>query len=219
MKQKFEYQEDRRYHFECCNNYHPNTLWALSPHQNLFMLATMALNFHLILFFQALRPSLGLEIGPPWPTAGRMQQGRPGNSTTGTLSEQQLCYFPPSKLCCPRREGFVLDEGLKDFWARFTDKSDEKFFRKFVKGFVAQWEGKVCPNWEMMVTARLEGEKDEGPRLADLPEELLPALSKFLFVGEDEAEEVCPSNPSSYAKITIDILNLQALKEKVLVVL
>ena len=90
VKQKFEYQEDRRYHFECCNNYHPNTLWALSPHQNLFMLATMALNFHLILFFQALRPSLGLEIGPPWPTAGRMQQGRPGNSTTGTLSEQQL---------------------------------------------------------------------------------------------------------------------------------
>ena len=57
---------------------------------------------------------------------------------------------------------------------------------------MAQWEGKVCPNWEMMVTARLEGEKDEGPRLADLPEELLPALSKFLFVGEDEAEEVNP---------------------------
>ena len=86
----------------------------------------------------------------------------------------------------------MLDENLKDCWARFTDKSDEKFFRKFVKGFVAQWEGKVCPNWEMMVTARLEGEKDEGPRLADLPEELLPALSKFLFVGEDEAEEVKP---------------------------
>ena len=95
-------------------------------------------------------------------------------------------------LCSFRRQGFVLDEGLKDCWARFTDKSDEKFFRKFVKGFVAQWEGKVCPNWEMMVTARLEGEKDEGPRLADLPEELLPALSKFLFVGEDEAEEVNP---------------------------
>ena len=87
----------------------------------------------------------------------------------------------------------MLDAGLKDCWARFTDKSDEKFFRKFVKGFVAEWEGKVCPNWEMMVTARLEGEKDEGPRLADLPEELLPALSKFLFVGEDEAEEVNPS--------------------------
>ena len=89
-----------------------------------------------------------------------------------------------------RREGFVLDSGLKDCWARFTDKSDEKFFRKFAKGFVAQWESKVCPSWEMMVTARLEGEKDEGPRLAELPEELLPALSKYLFVGEDEAEEV-----------------------------
>ena len=110
-----------------------------------------------------------------------------------------------------RREGFVLDSGLKDCWSRFTDKSDEKFFRKFVKGFVGQWEGKVCsrivsfthlfthsfthslkvcPNWEMMVTARLEGERDEGPRLAELPEELLPALSKYLFVGEDEAEEV-----------------------------
>ena len=84
----------------------------------------------------------------------------------------------------------MLDESLKDCWARFTDKSDEKFFRKFAKGFVAQWESKVCPSWEMMVTARLEGEKDEGPRLAELPEELLPALSKYLFVGEDEAEEV-----------------------------
>lgn len=97
-----------------------------------------------------------------------------------------------SNLICSlfRREGFVLDESLKDCWARFTDKSDEKFFRKFAKGFVAQWESKVCPSWEMMVTARLEGEKDEGPRLAELPEELLPALSKYLFVGEDEAEEV-----------------------------
>ena len=100
-------------------------------------------------------------------------------------------YFSGSDpICSFRREGFVLDESLKDCWARFTDKSDEKFFRKFAKGFVAQWESKVCPSWEMMVTARLEGERDEGPRLAELPEELLPALSKYLFVGEDEAEEV-----------------------------
>ena len=74
----------------------------------------------------------------------------------------QRFFLISFNLCSFRRQGFVLDEGLKDCWARFTDKSDEKFFRKFVKGFVAQWEGKVCPNWEMMVTARLEGEKDEG---------------------------------------------------------
>ncbi len=82
-----------------------------------------------------------------------------------------------------------MDDSLKDLWAKFTDKSDEKFFRKFVRGFVSQWEAKVSPNWELLVTARLEGDRDEGPRLADLPEELLPALSKFLFVGRDEAEE------------------------------
>jgi hypothetical protein len=83
----------------------------------------------------------------------------------------------------------VLDDGLKDCWAKFTDKSDEKLFRKFVRSFVSQWETKVCPNWELLVTARLEGERDEGPALAKLPDELLPALSKFLFVGRDEAEE------------------------------
>ena len=101
-----------------------------------------------------------------------------------------MSVYCSNLICSFRREGFVLDESLKDCWARFTDKSDEKFFRKFAKGFVAQWESKVCPSWEMMVTARLEGERDEGPRLAELPEELLPALSKYLFVGEDEAEEV-----------------------------
>ena len=76
---------------------------------------------------------------------------------------------------------------------------------------MAQWESKVCPSWEMMVTASLEGERDEGPRLAELPEELLPALSKYLFVGEDEAEEVRLIEGDSFQKYLHCVsFNLQA---------
>ena len=49
---------------------------------------------------------------------------------------------------------------------------------------------KVIPNWELLVTSRLSGGKEIGPALESLPEELLPALSKFLFIGKDEIEQV-----------------------------
>ena len=47
----------------------------------------------------------------------------------------------------------------------------------------------VSPNWELLVTSTLDGRLVEGPNLSDLPDELLPALSKFLFVAKDEAEQ------------------------------
>ena len=48
----------------------------------------------------------------------------------------------------------------------------------------------MIPNWEFLVTSRLSGGKEIGPALESLPEELLPALSKFLFIGKDEIEQV-----------------------------
>ena len=47
----------------------------------------------------------------------------------------------------------------------------------------------MSPNWELLVTSTLDGRVIEGPSLDDLPDELLPALSKFLFVAKDEAEQ------------------------------
>ena len=84
---------------------------------------------------------------------------------------------------------FKVEPGLKETWAKYIEENDEKFFRKFVKSLVTSWERTVSPTWDMLVTSRLEGLKEEGPPLSDLPEELLPALSKFLFIGKDEAEQ------------------------------
>ena len=41
----------------------------------------------------------------------------------------------------------------------------------------------------MLVTSRLSGGKEIGPQLEHLPEELLAALSKFLFIGRDVTEQ------------------------------
>ena len=48
----------------------------------------------------------------------------------------------------------------------------------------------VIPTWELLVTSRLSGGKEIGPLLETLPEELLPALTKFLFIGKDVTEQV-----------------------------
>ena len=47
----------------------------------------------------------------------------------------------------------------------------------------------VIPTWELLVTSRLGGGREAGPPLDELPDELLPALSKFLFIGKDRTEQ------------------------------
>ena len=47
----------------------------------------------------------------------------------------------------------------------------------------------VIPTWELLVTSRLGGGREAGPPLDKLPDELLPALSKFLFIGKDRTEQ------------------------------
>ena len=42
----------------------------------------------------------------------------------------------------------------------------------------------VIPSWELLISSRLSGGRELGPELARLPEELLPALSKYLFIGK-----------------------------------
>ena len=47
----------------------------------------------------------------------------------------------------------------------------------------------MIPTWELLVTSRLTGGRETGPQLETLPEELLAALSKFLFIGKDCTEQ------------------------------
>jgi hypothetical protein len=86
-----------------------------------------------------------------------------------------------------KKNVFIINDNLKQIWASFTEKSDEKCFRKFVKGFVTSWEMEICPSWEMTVTMCLDTKIDllDG----ELPDELLPALSKFLIIGKDDVDQ------------------------------
>ena len=89
--------------------------------------------------------------------------------------------------------GLILDE----IWTQYTEENEEKFFRKYVKGFISHWEDmpdncKLSEDWNKLVTSCLEQGPGEGgcrgPFLSILPDELLAALSKFLFVGKDQIE-------------------------------
>ena len=82
---------------------------------------------------------------------------------------------------------FTLNQELKQTWANFCEKNDEKCFRKFVKGFVSTWEKDISPTWGKTVTSCLDG--GYQVELGELPDELLPALSKFLIISKDEADQ------------------------------
>ena len=82
---------------------------------------------------------------------------------------------------------FSLNPELKQTWSEFTEKSDEKCFRKFVKGFVDTWETEISPTWGKTVTSCLDG--GYQVELGELPDELLPALSKFLIISKDQADQ------------------------------
>ena len=72
----------------------------------------------------------------------------------------------------PRR--FTIGEDLEAVWAEYTAQNDEKHFRKFVSGVVSAWDNQVSPNWEMLVSLRIDERRDDGPE--SFPDELLPAL-------------------------------------------
>ncbi len=84
---------------------------------------------------------------------------------------------------------FKPDASLDKVWSRYIEENDEKHFRRYVSDLVKQWERQVCPNWQLLVAGRLQGHREEGPPLQDLPDELLVACSKFLFITKDEAEQ------------------------------
>ena len=84
---------------------------------------------------------------------------------------------------------FVLTENLEKCWTDYTEGNEENFFRKFVSGFVNAWHLQVCPNWELLVTSYLQHGRHSEKTIQRLPDELLPAISKFLFVAKDDVEQ------------------------------
>lgn len=68
-------------------------------------------------------------------------------------------------------------------------QNDETYFREFVARFVDIWRSQLqldfqsddCPLWH-------EVQPDNGPHLGRLPDELLPAIGKFIIVARDACE-------------------------------
>lgn len=66
------------------------------------------------------------------------------------------------------------------------------YFRRFIKGFVVIWESQLNLDWEKprLLPDWNIVKHDCGPHLSRLPEELLPAIGKFIYIAKDEAEKV-----------------------------
>ncbi|XP_059607349.1 neurobeachin-like protein 1 [Phlebotomus argentipes] len=77
---------------------------------------------------------------------------------------------------------------IYNLWIQYTTKSDEVFFRQFVRGFVAIWRDQLNLELEKM-PAPSEIKSDSGPHIKRLPEELLPAIQKFLIIAKSDGEK------------------------------
>jgi hypothetical protein len=58
-----------------------------------------------------------------------------------------------------------------------------------VKGFVKIWESQLRLNWSRLPDC-LAVKHDSGPHLSRLPEELLPAIGKFMYLAKEETDKV-----------------------------
>ncbi|XP_034121153.1 neurobeachin-like protein 1 isoform X2 [Drosophila guanche] len=78
---------------------------------------------------------------------------------------------------------------IYNLWVQYTTKNDERYFREFVARFVAIWRSQLqldfqaenCPFWHEVLS-------DSGPHLGRLPDELLPAIGKFIIVARDASD-------------------------------
>uniref|UniRef100_A0A1B6DB47 Neurobeachin-like protein 1 n=1 Tax=Clastoptera arizonana TaxID=38151 RepID=A0A1B6DB47_9HEMI len=75
-------------------------------------------------------------------------------------------------------------------WVHYTTKNEEVYFRRFIKGFVMIWESQLNLDWENLrkLPDWSTVKHDCGPHLSRLPEELLPAIGKFIYIAKDEAD-------------------------------
>lgn len=73
----------------------------------------------------------------------------------------------------------------------YVFKNEEASFRQFICGFVAIWEPKLNLKWVNTDTCLpITIDPEAGPSLSRLPDELLPAIAKFLYIAKDTTEKV-----------------------------
>ncbi|XP_067013553.2 neurobeachin-like protein 1 [Anabrus simplex] len=73
-------------------------------------------------------------------------------------------------------------------WVQYTTKNEEEYFRQFIKGFVAIWESQLDLEW-IRLPDWATVKHDSGPHLSRLPEELLPAIGKFVYIAKEDTEK------------------------------
>lgn len=59
-----------------------------------------------------------------------------------------------------------------------------------MKGFVTIWESQLELDWSRLPDCLRRVKHDAGPHLSRLPEELLPAIGKFMYLAKEETEKV-----------------------------
>jgi hypothetical protein len=79
----------------------------------------------------------------------------------------------------------------------FLSQNEENFFWQFVKGFVSIWKSQLDLDWSRLPDW-LAVKHDSGPLLSRLPEELLPAIGKFMYLAKEETEKVVIAISSLY---------------------
>uniref|UniRef100_A0A182T6E4 Exportin-1/Importin-beta-like domain-containing protein n=1 Tax=Anopheles maculatus TaxID=74869 RepID=A0A182T6E4_9DIPT len=88
--------------------------------------------------------------------------------------------------------------------------NEETYFRQFIAGFVSIWHSQLqldfenAPRWDAVAP-------DLGPHLSRLPDELLPAIEKFLIIARDGCENVREEDSTHEKTMSENVLLVQCL--------
>ncbi|XP_058062662.1 neurobeachin-like protein 1 isoform X2 [Anopheles bellator] len=99
---------------------------------------------------------------------------------------------------------------IYNLWVQYTTKNEETYFRQFIAGFVSIWHTQLrldfenAPRWD-------EVAPDLGPHLSRLPDELLPAIEKFLIIARDCCENAATDKSIDNEGMKENVLLVQCL--------
>lgn len=81
-------------------------------------------------------------------------------------------------------------------------QNDKECFRQFIAGFVEIWHQQLELNFETPPPWN-EIKSDVGPHLKRLPDELLPAIGKFLIIAKDSYQSDSGLDDEALAETTL----------------
>uniref|UniRef100_A0A182W0M1 DUF4704 domain-containing protein n=1 Tax=Anopheles minimus TaxID=112268 RepID=A0A182W0M1_9DIPT len=99
---------------------------------------------------------------------------------------------------------------IYNLWVQYTTKNEETYFRQFIAGFVSIWHSQLqldfdnAPRWDTVAP-------DLGPHLSRLPDELLPAIEKFLIIARDGCENAREADGMRESSMSENVLLVQCL--------